>query len=52
MDRRGEESGARHSSLRGIISLYFAPETYKRDLYAEARTEAAEAKKSQPASSR
>ena len=38
--------------LIGIISLYFAPETYKRDLYAEARTEAAEAKKSQPASSR
>jgi hypothetical protein len=51
MDRRGEESGARHSSLRSIISLYFAPETYKRDLYAQARTEAAEAK-SQPASSR
>ncbi len=37
--------------LIGVVSLYFAPETYKRDLYAEARTEAAEAK-SQPAGSR
>lgn len=35
--------------LIGVVSLYFAPETYRRDLYAEARTEAAE---SQPAGSR
>jgi MHS family shikimate/dehydroshikimate transporter-like MFS transporter len=37
--------------LIGVVSLYFAPETYKRDLYAEAQTEAAEAR-SQPAGSR
>jgi MFS transporter, MHS family, shikimate and dehydroshikimate transport protein len=28
--------------LIGVVSVYFAPETYKRDLYEEARTEAAE----------
>jgi MFS transporter, MHS family, shikimate and dehydroshikimate transport protein len=37
--------------LIGVVSLYFAPETFSRDLYAEARTEAAEAE-SQPAGSR
>ena len=35
--------------LIGVVSLYLAPETYKRDLYEEARTEAAEG---QPAGSR
>jgi MFS transporter, MHS family, shikimate and dehydroshikimate transport protein len=35
--------------LIGVVSVYFAPETYKRDLYEEARTEAAEG---QPAGSR
>lgn len=36
--------------LIGVVSLYFAPETFRRDLYAEARTEAAEAE-GQPAGS-
>ena len=36
--------------LVGITSLYYAPETYERDLYEEAREEAAEAK-GQPAGS-
>jgi MFS transporter, MHS family, shikimate and dehydroshikimate transport protein len=35
--------------LIGVVSVYFAPETYKRDLYEEARTEAAEG---QPAGTR
>jgi MFS transporter, MHS family, shikimate and dehydroshikimate transport protein len=35
--------------LIGVVSVYFAPETYKRDLYEEARTEAAER---QPAGTR
>ena len=35
--------------LIGVVPLYLAPETYKRDLYEEARTEAAEG---QPAGSR
>jgi hypothetical protein len=36
--------------LIGVVSLYFAPETYNRDLYEEAREEAAEAE-GQPAGS-
>ena len=36
--------------LIGVISLYYAPETFENDLYEEARAEAAEAE-GQPAGS-
>jgi MFS transporter, MHS family, shikimate and dehydroshikimate transport protein len=37
--------------LIGVVSFYYAPETYQHDLYAEARAEAAEGA-GQPAGSR